>query len=546
MNHLTEDQLSALADQALAERERAACEAHLAGCEACRARLAELRALDESLAGALEHDPGEAYFERFADRVAARIADAAPGKARGAAAGGGSPWAWLLSPRGLSLVGGTAALIAVAGIAWVQFRSRDNVSHLVEPRAPWQVGAPRRAAEPRAGATRQESDAAPAPQPESRQEAAPEPARDAHDLPASDPVPPLVTEGVGKPSPPQLAAEQEKDKALAARALIAEPDRRQAAPAVPGRPAASPPAGSRDAMAKAQAPTSDDGRAREVQRNERGEDVPVGRAAAPPAPDASLAPAPLSPEEKRLAAPGQALRATRDALSPCGTVTDTEGRPVSGARVTVTNDGLRSARSGPDGRFCLPSLAAGDTLSILRVGYEPLRLVAGPEAPLALRLQPIGTLGADVKKSLDASPPTALVPPAPSSGLGTFASPTRAPAADVYARQPADVRLAVVQAREADALARREGTSLAYERAAEGWTRLASRVSGDAMLDARFHALASLRAAYRTEPTPARWDRLSAAIAAFVASAPRTLPERETAIRWQAELPARGGKALYR
>ncbi|HEY6194157.1 MAG TPA: zf-HC2 domain-containing protein, partial [Candidatus Eisenbacteria bacterium] len=69
MTHLNDDQLSALHDGALAPAERAASEAHVADCEACRARLAELASLDEALGSALAHDPGEAYFATFADRV---------------------------------------------------------------------------------------------------------------------------------------------------------------------------------------------------------------------------------------------------------------------------------------------------------------------------------------------------------------------------------------------------------------------------------------------------------------------------------------------
>ena len=70
MNHLSDEQLSALLDDALPAGERAACDTHLAGCDACRARLAEISALEESLGKALTHDPGERYFADFAERVA--------------------------------------------------------------------------------------------------------------------------------------------------------------------------------------------------------------------------------------------------------------------------------------------------------------------------------------------------------------------------------------------------------------------------------------------------------------------------------------------
>ena len=73
MNHLTEDQLGALADGMLEGGERAAAERHLASCAACRESLAGLLAVDGDLRGALGHDPGEAYFDTFAARVGGRI-----------------------------------------------------------------------------------------------------------------------------------------------------------------------------------------------------------------------------------------------------------------------------------------------------------------------------------------------------------------------------------------------------------------------------------------------------------------------------------------
>src|SRR5690349_6207148 len=125
MNHLSDEQLSALLDDALTPGERATCDAHVAGCDACRARLADLSALDESLGKALTRDPGEGYFADFADRVAKRIA-----------AGGATParprrrslWSWLTSPRGLALAGSTAALLVTAGIAWMRFHGEQDAS----------------------------------------------------------------------------------------------------------------------------------------------------------------------------------------------------------------------------------------------------------------------------------------------------------------------------------------------------------------------------------------------------------------------------------
>ena len=73
MTHLTDEQLNALHDGALAAAELAAAEAHVAACEICREALVGLAALDASLDAALEYDAGEAYFADFARRVDARI-----------------------------------------------------------------------------------------------------------------------------------------------------------------------------------------------------------------------------------------------------------------------------------------------------------------------------------------------------------------------------------------------------------------------------------------------------------------------------------------
>ncbi len=53
--------------------ERAALEAHLAACAACRARLADLRALDGMVGEALMREAARRDFADFADQVMARV-----------------------------------------------------------------------------------------------------------------------------------------------------------------------------------------------------------------------------------------------------------------------------------------------------------------------------------------------------------------------------------------------------------------------------------------------------------------------------------------
>jgi len=120
MTHLKPETLGALHDGALGDAARRDAERHLAGCATCREALAALAATDGQLAAALRHDPGEAYFASFADRVATRIA---AGDAAGApAAPRRSVWAWLAAPRGLALAGGVAAVAIVSVLVLQQGR----------------------------------------------------------------------------------------------------------------------------------------------------------------------------------------------------------------------------------------------------------------------------------------------------------------------------------------------------------------------------------------------------------------------------------------
>ena len=115
-NHLTEKELSALVDGALEGRDLEHAEAHLSRCAACRDWLAALSAQEEALQRVLAHDPGEAYFEGFADRVGNRIRaqGLAGAQQRGAAERPrpGSAWG---APRSLAWLGAVATVVVGVG-----------------------------------------------------------------------------------------------------------------------------------------------------------------------------------------------------------------------------------------------------------------------------------------------------------------------------------------------------------------------------------------------------------------------------------------------
>ena len=170
----------------------------------------------------------------------------------------------------------------------------------------------------------------------------------------------------------------------------------------------------------------------------------------------------------------------------------------------------------------------------MHVGFEPLRIVLTPTTSLALGLEPVGTLGARGGMALGGAPQGFV-----RSQGGAAAN---APVPDVYAAQSEVVRVAVAAARARSAVARRDHTVGGWEAAAAGWDSVGTSATGAAAYDARFQSLSALRAAARIAPTPERRQRLRSALAAFLAQAPRALPERATAERWLNELAPRAPK----
>ena len=621
MKHLTEEQLSALLDDALPAGLRAAAEAHLAECDACRTRLAEASALDESLGRSLAHDPGEAYFADFAERVGRRIAASAPRQER--------PRAWGF--RRLALAGSTVALLATAGLAWMRFHE-DDATRVLRGAAPRPMpfmgarSAPRpgreqpshageeraRLAAPPAAATPSPATAETAPPPGSS--AATLRAQEVRRLPSGEeaPVPPYPAagntdrlnerEGANAAPPPAPATPLAtiKRRALGSAKDESFRDSRAVAPAEPVAPSETraQPTTAEEKVKSSASEQASKGASEQAQKvasepQRAAPSVPTAAAprrqpadtthrkpssawgtlkylfTSPPNPPpgpasgamGSAAPEPQpasgapstgnAPElsrqpalEPRSRRGGRSVVAmlqvsAADTLPGCGSVRDARGQPIAGAQLTAMHDGVRTARTGPDGRFCFDVLRAGDTLTVLHVGFDPLQIVVGPRTLLALQLEPVGTLGPEAGGLLTkGGAPTAQ----PSAGEREAGSSHFAPAPDVYAGQPEEIRDAVAAAREATGVARRERSAAGFEKAADLWTAVGARLSGAASYDARFQSLAALREALRAEPTADRAARLRQELAAFVAASPRSLPERATAVRWQSELRSTWGR----
>ena len=550
MNHLTDEQLSAFLDGALAAADRAACEAHVEACEACRVRLAETGSLDESLERSLEHDPGDAYFESFAERVAVRIAaEGARSRPQAAETLGALRrfWKWVSSPRGLALSGSTLALLLIAGLAVVRFQDRDRTAFELHQAAPSPVGSTLRERESKLDA-QQHGEAAPLPAAVPPGQVVPEGASDAAPSPgfATSPAAPSLPSGAR----PEAARMQEVERNAAGDEV---PARAPSPAAPPSQSGSASPLGQmkQRSIAPATGGTASKS-APAPQAATAPSPAPLSASdASPPARGRGTAPSEADARDQGLRAEeSQAKRSADRAIVPCGTVRDSRGRAVSGAQVLVVNDVTRTARTGADGSFCLSRLEPGDQLSVLRVGYEPARITVTDGTSLALVMEPVGTLGPEAGKGLAVpGAPQAFkqegTPSGASKSLANTPAKSAAPAPDVYSSQPAAVRDSVAAAREAARVARRDRAAVAMDGAAVRWDAVTALVAGAALHDARFQALSLRREALGLAPTAERANRFQADLRVYLAKAPTSLPEYATARRWQSEFDTRN-KALYR
>ena len=495
-NHLTPEELSALVDGALQGRALERAEGHLASCASCREALAALLAQEEALQRVLAHDPGEAYFAGFADRVGNRIrAEGLAGaQQRGAAERPrlGAGWG---TPRSLARLGAVASVVVGVGIVFLTTRE-TNVVPLRDTRA---IERATRAA-PSLQARDEKSDVG-------------------REAPATGAK---QKEAVAPP------AGAEDDRLLRANAFRD----RQKVESAPSAAVPTPQAAARS------------GRAFEVRRDERGEDVPVNPPAGPAAMFArppAPAPAPAAPGEPvyvkkqavampmkpgapttvdklreapaPAAAPGEAkggstsaneVTVTEEAAGTrqCGAVHDPAGRPVAGASVMLIETGATTTTDAR-GRFCVAGPAGDHTLAVLAVGFEPARQSVSmrsgaPEVGVAL--QPVSVLGG----------------PAARGGYG-FISPARG-APDPLAGAPESLQGTVRNARLLSAAADGFRSAAAWEAAAEPWARIAAARPGGAagaealyqLANARFHA-------WEIAPNPARRAAAGRAIDAFLA-----------------------------
>lgn len=465
MSHLTDEQRSALADGALEGGARAAAERHLETCAQCRAALAEIVAQDRALASTLDHDPGEAYFESFAGRVGGRIRAAGLAGAQAREPEGRSLADWFRSPRKLALVGAVATVVAGAGIVMISTREL-RVPALREHELESRVA----------------QEAPPVSVPSGMQpEGQPATSR------ATRSASPPVTEPVAQPPAEGLAkgTARPRDDARAKTSLASGE--------------------------RAAAPVRERGlqsnRAREVRRNEAGDDVPVGRSEGFAADPRPLSPAPPP------AAPGD---------------------PVP----------LQKRRHAQP-------LASDSRAVALQAGARPLPADAGASA-VAEQEAPVAATAARDEESKSAVAPIAepvvtvrkeLAAPGRTVGLmGLGDRNDRGPVLQVrgtpeaFDGLPARPRALAKDAQRLTTVAETTGLAPAWDLAAAAWERVIERVQGGPLeSETRFQIARARFMAWQRSASVKRGTEAGSVLRSFLEHAPQGAG-RDSAQAWLARL----------
>jgi hypothetical protein len=520
MKHLSPTQLSAHLDRVLSGRAVQVVEYHLSECAECRQALADLEAQDRALASDAALDPGDAYFESFADRVESRIRAAEQGPATQRAhhhdrAPEGGLLGWLPATRRLAIV--SAAAVVVVGAALVLVTARQSEIPSLQ----------------RDEITSRSDQVA-------RQEAAP-----AEPPSASEPTSSWSQSQAVRP----LEAKRERELAQQ-RAMAAADDRKEAEERAreglsSGGSSTAPELGATSAPSTATAPSGkkpamSSGASRAIKvRNGQPESSNLGfrqppsqKSSTAPTTLSKPAPTPLSANEQHAkggsstestiqSTPSEAAGRDKDATTLqnnaslsaaergrlCGRVIDNRGRPIVGAEAAIAEFGLTTV-TGHDGRFCLDVPAGARTLVIMSVGFEPARRAVTVSAGTVeenVTLQTIPVLDTPAK-------PKAV----PRLSVG------EAPALDTFSTWPSALRDAARSAQRQHDRALQLKTAHEFDHAAEDWSRVLERARGtphellvrDRLGDARYRA-------WEAGTTPDRAARAVEALTAYLARAPQ-------------------------
>ncbi len=561
MNHLSPEQLSAHADGGLIGRALEDVEHHLASCHACQRALDRVVRETEDLKDALAHDPGDAYFASFAERVAGRIA-AAPASAPAPLA---PPLGGFWSPRRLAWAGGVVAVMAGAALVIV-------VARQPQPDLARRTATTTESAAPTTPPADEERMAAPL---DALHEAAPMPSSTATPphAQATPPAPPAAARDRAAPSTARAAAPPRSRNEMVSPQRAYEVRRGPGGEDLPVNPprtfamksnAPEPPPSPADQPGRVRKPTR-------AEPLERRADTAPGTAALEQAPAPVRANAP-APAPVRANAPAPALGSSRESAAPrstdrriaadaprgllCGAVVDDRGRPVVGAQVVLTDLGM-GVTTDRAGRFCLTAPTGARTLSILAVGFQTVMRNVTIEAQtpdLALALQPVAVL--DQPLALGGAGQS---PPAPAAGALSQQSTTAtkslaeggsagAPqelhfrggrgqettldlALAPFAQLPDSVRALARGAHKLSVDAAGRHSAAQFEVAANEWERVVRRTQGVAELEARRQLADARFRAWVEAPSPRRAMAAQEALTGYIVRAPAGAARNEAAVR---------------
>jgi hypothetical protein len=543
MKHLNERDMSGVLDGELRGEAMWRAQQHLERCPVCRDALSAMAAQDRSLRAPLSHDPGEEYFDSFADRVTARIAAAPKASASEVLR---SPFgvSWWQSPRKLALVGTVTAVIAGAGLVMISSRNaglptlanKETAQHLDQT----------------APAKQNENEAMPG------TAAGPGPGDLRADRSKDDGTGAKLQTGasggsanagdeLARTSPPGAASPGRQQK------VMSSPSGEDRAPAANGF-TPPPPASS--------AETREVDRLRETKRRLIGAPAREAQESAkapaePPAPmrEESGSPAPAAAPlpvqmSKHVSAPASRSAAERERMATdagparrvCGVVRDASGRPLARVLVTAT-DAAGNETSDGSGRFCLELPPGPHDLQLLAVGFRSaqIRVPATSGEELAATMQAVSVIeGGGVAGLRDRAEKSSLKQGLTSTTQAPMASGTLSGSGETLAGDetalkalPDSLRDAVAAVMKLQSGAETLGRANALDAAAAAWERVLPQMPpGRSELEARARLAECRFRAWQISRDSKRAERAMDALTAFIVRTPSGDRRSAVAARW--------------
>jgi carboxypeptidase family protein/putative zinc finger protein len=569
MKHPTPEQLSAFHDGTASAGTIVAVEQHLNECSECHEFLASLERQDRALMATLTHDPGDAHFEALAARIEARLgaapaadaADAAPAAPAGFL---GRYWDGLRRFRAPEWAGAVAAVIVGLGLVLLNVKHGTAPTmrdHALEQRAGQtadalekkaQGGAPGAASDLGKEQARDEARNAAPPSERMVQEPAPAVPPASISAPAAGAVPPpaaAAAPATGTAFKPGAA----QSRAKIVKSTPTGENQRAPAPGFARAPstagATSPAQKPRRAEPLEESQPKTEGEAappadkKDADRTRRENEAKLQHSggATAPSPTATLPPTPeapsnaaskagarpqafAEPQTARRDAGGAPQAMQRDAggapstIPFCGVIKNSRGQPIPHASVNLVSQGT-GVSSDAAGKFCIDAPPGDQTLSVMAVGYAPLRLdvhVVPNAAPPTLTLIAITVI-------TETSQLRGAV-------LGGHAQ-TGAPG-QVLSSFP-DSQLAIAsRAIKLTLEAERTKSAQRYDAAAVEWEKVPARTTDASVaLEARFRAAETRYRSWLLAPTPKRVADANEALTSYLVRAPMGA-RRDTASAW--------------